>query len=274
MNTSLLTRPYTRARALLYQVLGERISARRPGAVVTLHQHRCGSSVVGRMLGDHPDIAWAGEVLTQDMLRWARAHGTREGWTCDPEQLVRDRMQEAPWGWFGYEVTTHNMNRLGLSCDDAVAMLHAFGATRFVVQERRNHLRRYISSRIAAAAKNWQNKAKKRTPSRIYLDPRDAGMDDESGPLLERLHADTASLQHMLRLTEPYDRLHLVYEDHVEQDPRVAYRMVCEHLGLTPQQVAPPLVRENPFPVRDMLLNYDEVAATLDGTPYEWMLHA
>jgi hypothetical protein len=226
------------------------------------------------MLAEHPEINWRGEVLTQDMMRWANEYGTRDGWTCDPARVIKQQMRKAPWGWFGCEVTTHNLNRLRLDCEEVIETLRGLGVSRFIVQERRNHLRRYISSRVAAASKNWQNDKRKQRPTRIYLDPNDAGMDDESGPLLERLRRDTAHLQEMHRVTQPYKRLHIVYEDHVEQDPRVAYTMICEHLGLQPRQVNPSLIRGNPFPVKDMLENYDEVAEALRHTAFEWMLTA
>ena len=261
-------------RSPLYHVFGDLLTARRAGAAVRLHQHRCGSSVVGTMLAEHPDVSWHGEVLSKDMRRWAHEHGTREGWVCDPAQVVKQHLRRVRRGWFVCEVTTHNMNRLHLDCEQVVEMLRELGVSRFIVQERRNHLRRYISSRIAAASKNWHNEEEKQKPTRIYLDPDDAGMDDESGPLLERLRSDTAHLQEMLRATRKYDGLHLVYEDHVEQDPRVAYSMLCEHLDLPAHEIAPKLVKENPFPVKDMLENYDEVAETLRGTAYEWMLTA
>lgn len=270
----LLSQPLTIPRFLLYHLVGDLISSRRAGAVATLHQHRCGSSVVGKMLAKHPEISWRGETLTRNMLRWERKHGSRRGWTCDPARIIRKDMRQMPWGWFGCEVTAHNLNRLHLDCGQIIDTLCALGFSRFIVQERRNHLRRYISSRIGARSRSWENKKVKHKPTPIYLDPNAAGMDDESGRLIDRLRIDTESIQEMVRLTEEYNPLHLVYEDHIEQDPRVAYHMICEHLDLEPQEVTPKLVRENSFPVQDMLQNYDEVADVLRHTEFEWMLTA
>ncbi len=117
----------------------------------------------------------------------------------------------------------------------------------------------------------------KRELRSIVMPPDDAGMDDESGPLLQRLHDDEAHLEEMLRVTgagTPEGSIHVIYEDHVEQDPRVGYEMICRHVGVNPGSIPPRLKKGNPFPISSMLENYDEVAAILAGTKFEWMLSA
>jgi hypothetical protein len=81
-------------------------------------------------------------------------------------------------------------------------------------------------------------------------------------------------MQEMLALTRPYGGLHLVYEDHVEQDPTVAYRMTCEHLGLAPERVEPALQRGNPQPIRELIKDCGPVERALRGTRFEWTLDA
>ena len=66
--------------------------------------------------------------------------------------------------------------------------------------------------------------------------------------------------------------LYLTYEDDVLSDPRIGYRKLCVALGESVVDVEVPLRRANPFAVRDMLENYDQVARVLHGTRFAWML--
>jgi len=66
--------------------------------------------------------------------------------------------------------------------------------------------------------------------------------------------------------------LKLTYEDDVQNDPAVGYRRICEFLGLSPMNVEPGMTRTNPFPLPELVENYDEMAEHLRGTPYQWML--
>jgi hypothetical protein len=66
--------------------------------------------------------------------------------------------------------------------------------------------------------------------------------------------------------------LHVEYERHIEGDPRVAFGMVIDFLGLQQVEPAVPLQRLNTLPTRDVVQNYDEVRKVLRGTEHEWML--
>lgn len=240
-----------------------------------LHQHRCGSSVLGTMLGTHPEVTWRSEVLTFDRMRWESIGGTVADWPCRPWRLIDHKRWEMPQGWFGCEITHRNVSDLGLSMQEVIDTAAAKGFSRFIVLERRNHLRRYVSSRIGAArGKLHHNLGEAIEPIRAEIDTLQTGLSCQRSPLLERLQRDHDSMQEMLALTRPYGGLHLVYEDHVEQDPTVAYRMTCEHLGLAPERVEPALQRGNPQPIRELIKDCGPVERALRGTRFEWMLDA
>jgi hypothetical protein len=52
----------------------------------------------------------------------------------------------------------------------------------------------------------------------------------------------------------------------------VAYEEVCRFLGIQIEEVSVELRKMNPFKLRDMLKNYQEVKQALVDTKYEWML--
>ncbi|MEN8239769.1 MAG: hypothetical protein ABFR53_11285, partial [Actinomycetota bacterium] len=73
-------------------------------------------------------------------------------------------------------------------------------------------------------------------------------------------------------LLPPSDTLWLTYEDDIERDPSIAYRRVCGLFGVTPSDSEPALAQTNPFPMEEIIDNYDEIYELLDGTEYAWML--
>jgi len=52
----------------------------------------------------------------------------------------------------------------------------------------------------------------------------------------------------------------------------VAYRSVCGFIGLEAAPVRVPYERVNPFPLQQIVTNYDAIAAALRDTEFEWML--
>ena len=66
--------------------------------------------------------------------------------------------------------------------------------------------------------------------------------------------------------------LQLTYEEHISIDPTVGYRAVCDFLGLQAPPVVMRLRKTNPFPLQDIVQNWDEVVDALSGTEYAWML--
>jgi len=66
--------------------------------------------------------------------------------------------------------------------------------------------------------------------------------------------------------------LWLTYEDHVQSDPRKGYLQICDFVGLPPCSVEVPLGRTNPFPVTEVIENYDEVVRELEPTSFRWMV--
>jgi hypothetical protein len=62
------------------------------------------------------------------------------------------------------------------------------------------------------------------------------------------------------------------YEEDVEEDPQRAYRRICRHLHLPVHESTVQKSRTNPYPLFDLIENFDVVRSLLRGTDYEWML--
>jgi hypothetical protein len=106
---------------------------------------------------------------------------------------------------------------------------------------------------------------------RVRIDPRAHFVDGESLPLvafLEGFDRFHAALDDVLG----DEALRLTYETDILDDPRQAYLATCRWLDEVPAPVVVRFARTTPFPLRDVIENFDEVAEALHGTPWAWML--
>jgi hypothetical protein len=100
----------------------------------------------------------------------------------------------------------------------------------------------------------------------------DLAIETSRRPLLAHMDHWDAAYAALRECTRPSRLLELTFEEDIERDPMLGYRKVCEFLDLAPAPVDLRLGRSNPFPLRSMIANYDEVLAHLRGTDREWML--
>ena len=89
----------------------------------------------------------------------------------------------------------------------------------------------------------------------------------------ERGHEDMLScLGTLAKSNSDFSWLELVYEDQIEQDPRMAYRDVCNFLGLHAVDVDLRYRKISPGGLADLIANLDEVRDCLSPTRFAWML--
>ena len=89
----------------------------------------------------------------------------------------------------------------------------------------------------------------------------------------ERGHADMQRcLGALAKAKSDFSWLELVYEDQIEHDPLMAYRDVCNFLGLPVVDVDLRLRKISPGRLVDLIANLDEVRDCLSPTRFAWML--
>lgn len=251
-----------------------------PGShVVMFHIGRCGSTVLGNLLGAHPRIAWASELYAPIFMRWRQQAGgvERVGRVpVDPLVLLRANLLRANRPIYGLEVKPFHLRLLGCPQKRFIEQTAALGFGRYVLLDRENRLRKVVSSVIAHGQPTRHHlPAGQEAPlNPVRIDPACVRIDFAACSLLELLEGYEADMAHLAALLgdDPARVLRLSYEADIEQDPRVAYERVCAFLGVTPGPEPPNLAKTNPFPLRELIENDDEVAAALAGTPYAWML--
>lgn len=224
------------------------------------------------MLGDRTDAVWDGELF--EPRRRSKVPELEAG--LSPHEVIRTRRgsnEDKAYAFAVKYLWSHHLAVLGVDLPGLLELLEAGGVDHFVVIRRRNYLRRVVSGAVGRARGTYHQRISdgpsELTRVRLDLDGVPFGPGRPLFDVFEELARGERELGSIL---EGRRQLWLTYEDDIEDDPLVAYRRLCSFLGLPPQDVNVRLTRTTPFPLVDVLDNYDEVAAALATTPHAWML--
>lgn len=257
----------------VWQSLRQRLDSRgTPPTVAMLHSGRVGSTVLGTMLGDRDDCRWDGEPFEPSSSR--RVAEFEQG--RPPSEVVALRRAATPDTAYVLAVKylwSHHLRVLELTLPALVEALSDGGVDHWVLVHRRNHLRRVVSGAVGRARGSYHQRSSDGPADlvTVRLDPQDVPF-GPGAPLLDVFAELDRGRSELQRLLTDSRALWLTYEDDIEHDPTVAYRRVCDFLGLPAQEVDVRLRRTTPFPLSQVIENHDEIATLLRGTPHEWML--
>lgn len=236
------------------------------------HHGRCGSTVLGRMLNQHPGIDWAGEIYQP----YAEAGIARRNFQDDLKfmQIVAGR--KLP----GIELKglpTQHLPTLGVTLMQFLEIIRALGFSHGIFLDRRNTLRKLISVQIVdqglRAGYHLIPGKESALKGRLKIDIQRVRIQGKYAPLLEMIqHIDEETEKARHLVGEYFDFLPLDYEDHIEANPAVAYEKVLKHLGLPHHDAEVTLKRINVKSLQELVENYQDVEDCLAGTKYEWML--
>jgi hypothetical protein len=210
-------------------------------------------------------------------LEWQRKNGGIETVGEMPDNaidILRRNMRIALHRWYGFEVKPFHFRLIGYSSKSFVQQLDALGFEHFILLDRRNRLRKIVSSSVAhqGGGKYHARRGARVKKTRVHIDVQNVRIDFEAKPLLRYLIDYDDQVQTLEKLLEERRLLKLTYEEDVQANPKTAYARICEFLGLEPANTSVRLSRTNPFPLKELIDNLEEVQSALCGTPYEWML--
>jgi hypothetical protein len=243
--------------------------------IAMFHMGRCGSTVVGNMLNDHPDVAWAGELF----------EGKKNLALSFSEKLefVKSTLKSSSYSqitkFYGFETkympSTHlSEDCIGMSLEDYVSLLRNLGFSKFIVLHRKNYLRRIISGEVGRQKGQWHSTQKVKNSTLVQLDINAIRYGNSSHNLLDLFHSFDENYHFLENMMSKENTLFLIYEEDILENPIKAYSKVCNFLGIAPISSEISLKRTNPFSCQEMVYNFDEVRTLLENTSYSWMLHS
>jgi hypothetical protein len=229
------------------------------------HIGRCGSTVVAGMLQRHPLVLWQGELFEPVNGKFKPG--------MDPWALLGEALAEAAGRIYGFEFKFFAHCQLtGAPLAEVVDRLKDQGFEHFVVLRRRNLLRRMASALVGRRTGTYHLRKERHAKLMSITIDTDRVFDDlAERPLLQCFEAFEAGFEDLSRLLDGLKVLHLTYEEDIEGGPGTGYARICEYLGIDAVPVPVPFTRMNPFPLRDIIMNFGDVEKALAGTPFAWM---
>ena len=271
-----LAQKLTRARDKMVSTLKPSRETPADG-VVMYHIGRSGSTVIGDLMNQHPDIRWEGEIVLAES--WKSALPTFP----DPKQpgpnllpfLDRLRRDERKHEWLGFEIKFFHLDEFGIPLEKFIQGGADAGYGRAIVLERTNYLRKIVSSLRAHQTKVWhQPSSAKPVKQPVRIECQSLVVDHQTGTLegtLERFRDQFADLRRRL---EGAPHLWLTYEDDIENGPEIAYQKICDFLDVRKYKASVRFGRTSPFPLSELIDNFSEVQAAIGGTEFAWMLES
>lgn len=178
---------------------------------------------------------------------------------------------------YGIEIKPYHLDIVGWEVNDFLDMLKSLGFDRFIILQRSNYLRKIVSSRVAQE-RGFYHVRKTSAPGelkpcKVYIDVRDVGVGKISMSLVEHIKYCDRFYAALNEILADHEKLHLTYDQHVQTDPRVAFRKIAEFLGVNVNtDVDVRLQRTTDIPLNKLIDNYAEVVEVLRNTEFEWML--
>lgn len=243
----------------------------RLGNVACIHPGRCGSTVIGNMLGQHSMICWTGESLTRLKFDWkALAPYT------DSLGLIQAQTLAASSPFFGFETKwspPRDESDNQLSWRTYFEFLDRLGYQYFIVIKRNNLLRHLASQQVSRLKNLWHVRSIPSEPTKIEI-PLNVKTPPETVavPLVDYLDEFSKWAANVYQGLDGKPLLKLCYEDDIEHFPLAAFERICNFLGLEPEPVRIEYKRQNPWPLPEIVKNWKEVYDTLKNTDHAWML--
>ncbi|MEK9826166.1 MAG: hypothetical protein VW395_07815, partial [Methylotenera sp.] len=193
----------------------------------------------------------------------------------DPIKVLTDRIKLHSDTHYGFEVKFNHLEHCDVSIADYLAEIERMGIDKYITLERKNILRKIVSSLVAEKTNVWHVKDGKEGPKgKITISCDALKVERKEGSLLELLDHYTKHFNQLYALLEKSNikLLKLTYEDDIEADPSVGFNKAIAFFGLPPFQANVRLKKTNPYPLSSIVENIDEVRAYLKNTPYAWMV--
>lgn len=240
------------------------------------HIGRCGSTVVAKMLEQHRNIHWANELYEPIFKKWNLLNPdfTQPGvMPMPPIEYLKKSIKNSKSIIYGFEIKPYHLRLVGMPLDNYLQEIERINFHHFILLDRKNKLRKIISSIKAKQSGVYHlNTGSNPKLEKIHIPVQSIQIDHESKPLIKFINDYINDVELIENVLKNKIYLKLTYENDIENDPLVAYSKICNFIGV--ERISPkiPLSKTTPFPIRDLVENYDELSNYLSNSPYEWML--
>jgi hypothetical protein len=230
---------------------------------------RTGSTRLRLLLDSHPLALCHGEVFGENLSTLAEPGSEAHQRlllqrAANPAGFARDHIFSAgEKEAVGFKILYHQLTDVWPGLMDS---LTADRDIRVVHLVRRNGLKRFLSEYFVGTVTRKNLILKNEDIPALSL------VEIPPAVLLANLESIEAESERIRGIFHEHPVHEIAYEDSLE-DNGPALRGVLDFLGLPPAELSVGIKKILPDDPRALVANFDEVAAALRGTRYEWMLH-
>ena len=127
-----------------------------------LHNGRCGSTVVGDLLVQNPNIHWASELYAKlKIAKWKEenqqefAYLAKEPIAKNPIAILKNSMHKTTKPYYGFEIKPFQFFLINSSAKEFLNQSFLLNFTYFILIRRKNHLRMIVSEAVAIKTNTW-----------------------------------------------------------------------------------------------------------------------
>jgi len=256
---------------LRYYLNNTNSKKKRHKNIVMLHAGRTGSSVIADMLSQHTNIKWNGEIYL-DYPKYLTF------FTSDPIQFLIYKMYQKHSKIYGFELKAlknqHLEMFIKLSLEEYLEEITNLGYSYFIFLKRKNLLRRYISIIQMLETNVYHTTKNPVKPRIITINTKNIWINNQKTDLINYFKILEKEYDDVQKIIKKYNFLYLSYEEDVLANPSIAYKKICKYINVEIQNPKVNLKRTNPFSIKEVVANYEEIEMELRNTDYYWMLES
>lgn len=270
MRNSILMKLSRAMRAFHARLTSGFLNPRSDGHVLMLHCGRSGSTLLGDMLDQHPDVFWDGEVVEKLLHNISQKDGVGinhlQGTLSldDVINRIETRMRTRSGGKiYGIEIQDYHLKFINSSVEDFLIKSKRIGFNRFIYLDR-SPIRKMVSHLVATKNDEWHASGKQRVsrrkihivPERIYIGHCFTTMKDTLDQMIQFKEKSIRFLSgdHLLKLD---------YDADIKFDPMAASSKVCAHLDIRDHKPKIKFAKTADLQLSELIENYLEVESAL-----------
>lgn len=232
--------------------------------VVMFHIGRCGSTVVGTLLNQHPKIRWGGEVFASLKRKYGR-----DSWVWeDPFRMIKLRTNIHICRVFGVEIKKKHFGDVEMDKKSIVNRLEKLGYEKYVLLKRKNYLKREVSRIVGDVMENW-NFEEEVTPPKVKIPV----LNSDGKTIIKHFKEIDNFYKNLEKNVRNKDCLKISYEKDIEEDPKRAFNKITQWAGVKSVKTKVKTKKINKSPLEERISNFEEVKRVLGKTKYEWMVY-
>lgn len=244
---------------------------------VIFHTGRSGSTVLSNLLGQTKEIFCDNEIYHPflEYISYQSNQSPADSIKVLQNRMILQKLFHIQKTIYNCEIKPFHLRIIKISLQAYLNYLKTLGFKHFIILKRENYLRMIVSSLISQQKLNKYHISSRKKSHlqklRLEVDKKNFGNNKALIPLLQQYQNDFKNLESVL-----HDELvlKLTYENDISNNPHIGAKKVCEFLGIQYQEGKIKYGKTNPFPLNEIIENYDEVKQTLQKTPFEWMIYS